>query len=35
MHISPAQGAVFASLALKFVQNESFICFSFLTRTPS
>jgi hypothetical protein len=30
MLISPAQGAVLASLALKFVQSESFICFSFL-----
>ena len=34
MLISPAQGAVFAPLALQFVQSEPFICFSFLTRTP-
>ena len=34
MPISPAQGAVFAPLALQFVQCEPFICFSFLIRIP-
>jgi hypothetical protein len=33
MLTSPAQGAMFAPLALQFVQSEPFIYFSFLTRT--
>src|SRR6266705_2986098 len=33
MDTSPAQGAVFAPLALQFVHSEPFTRFSFLTRT--